>query len=719
MRMKAIIAMSRFLLGVFFVLIGTCSVSADDDFCGKSKNKKIKKIYEKLMDRETMDRDRFELLRAAIEIDEYCTQCHYDYARLAYYNASKNLKSFDVAKKYYNKTIELCPTYRADAYFSMAMIALQEGDRATALDYMKQFTDFKSEVEDAYSDNHQEKVDYINNMRPDVEYWHKWHNTIVDFKPEVVKNVSSKVDEYLPMLSPDNEFMYFTRKEPLGRVPTGVVETTKDFVEPLYLAYREDVLKEFDSGTKMTKPFDDDQFVGLGGVTISVDNHEMIICGCEMIDADVNGDGRTDPGEQFKNCDLFSTTYDRIYDMKSKKYELKWTSLKRLGDQINTSDGWEATPTLSGDGKTLYFSALRPGKQDIDIYYSNRQEDGSWSRARPVRGINSNGDDKAPFMHADSKTMYFVSGPSKTAENYAQMYNKEYSYDREGAGGFDIYFSKQKDDGTWTTPVLMAKPINTERDELGIIVSTDGHWAYFASNRVAGSQKNDIYRFELYEEAKPEKVRLLKGEVNNEKGEPEADAVVEVKKRGSDEKVTAKVNSDGKYAMIIEEPEGEPEDLVVTVKKEGSAPATQLITKESLKEDDTKNVATVKVEEMVPVKVKVGAQFTIEDILYATASYDLTDKSEFVLDQFVDYLKENPSMKIEIQGHTDNEGNPAKNKTLSQNRANGVMDYLVSKGIEKSRLSAKGFGQEKPKSPNTSAANKAKNRRTEFKVLAM
>ncbi len=703
---------SRIILLAIASLCFQMNLSAqDEDFCGPSKNKKIKKIYEKLYERETTDQERFKLLVEAFKIDEYCTQCYYDFANLSFYKANTNNTSYAKAKEYFIKSIEVCPTYKADAYFHLATICRYEEERAEALEWIEKFENFGSDDPKRKGAQYDEKVAYLQPIKKDLEYWHKWHTTEVKFNPEPVKNVSSGVDEYLPMLSPDNELLYFSRKEKIGVPGPGPFG---DYEEPLYLAYREDVLKDFDGGKRMKAPFDSDMFVGLGGVTISVDNHEMIICGCENIKVDMNGDGRKSDGEVYKNCDLFSTTYEKVYDSKSKKYFLEWTELQRLDDRINTPDGWEATPTLSGDGKTLYFAAIKPGKYDIDIYYSKRQEDGSWSRARKVKGINTNGDDKAPFMHADSKTMYFVSGPSKTA---AQL-NNEYEYEKQGAGGFDLYFSKQKKDGTWSTPTLMAKPINTPADELGLIVSTDGHWAYFSSSRYGSNGGTDIFRFELYEEAKPEKVKLLKGTVKDEKGNPDTEAVVEIKRKGSDEKVTTKVNDEGNFAVIIED-EGEPEDIIVTTKKKGHAPASKLITVEDQKEMEKKHIPAVKVKEMTPVKVKTGAKFTIQDIRYATASYDLTDHSKFVLDQFIEYLKENPTMRIEIQGHTDNEGIAAKNKVLSQNRADGVKAYMVSKGIKASRLTAKGFGQEDPKVPNTSAANKAQNRRTDFKVLAL
>ena len=697
---------------VALLCVLTCSVNAQkEDFCSKSENKKIKKIYVELYDGKTTDKERFALLKEAMEIDEYCIQCLYDYALLVHYDAYRNFKSYDRSIKYFKRAMELCPTYHADMYYYMALMYYEQEDREEAISYMQQFLDFKAKDENSISENHSKKISYITNLKERTEFWHKWHTSPVPFEPEKVENVNTKDDEYLPMLSPDNELLYFTRKiEKMGTV----VET---FEEPLYISVRPDELTPFGDGQQLSMPFNDDRFVGLGGVTISVNNKEMILCGCEMVQVDINGDGRKDPSEVYKNCDLFSTKFEKEYDKDGKNYVLKWSKLERLYEGINTPDGWEATPSLSGDGQTLFFSAIRQGMTDIDIFYCKRQDDGSWGGARRLRVANSNGDDKSPFMHSDSKTLYFVSGPNPGKESEARAGRSNYRYERDGAGGFDLYYSKQKSDGSWEEPVLMAKPINTEYDEVGLIVTTDGHWAYFATNRVSGSDGMDIYRFKLYEEARPDKVVLIKGEIKNAKDKPETDAVVEIKKKESGEKVTAQVGDDGKYAIVVNVEE--KDDLILTTKKKGHFPKTELVSQDEIDKMYSSETAVVRVEQLKTEPVKVGGLFEIPDILYATNSAELNANSKFVLDQFVEYLKENPGTRIEIQGHTDNVGNPSKNKLLSQKRAEGVKQYMISKGISASRLTSVGYGEERPKVKNDSEKHRAMNRRTVFRILSV
>ena len=690
-------------------IFGGSTIFAQDEFCGESKNKKIKKIYEKLYD--TKDRkEQFSLLKETIEIDEYCAKCYYDFATLSYLNSKKYGKPYKVAIEYFTKAIEICPEVHSNAYYTMAMIFKYQDDLMTSLEYMEKHNAFKCDNEKAFASNYDKKVSYFEEMMPEMKFYRDWNNNIVDFVPEPVNNVSSPVSELLPMMSPDNESMFFTRQEQ-ANVRNETIKDGSKYIEPLYLAYRKDVFSEFNNGDKLPKPFNTSEFAGLGGVTISVDNHEMIICGCKNTKLELNG-RKVD----YKNCDLYVSHF--TVEEKDGKKNLIWTDLKPLGEQINTPDGWEATPTLSGDGKTLYFAGLRNGDSDIDIFYSTRQDDGSWGRARKVRGINSNGDDKVPFMHADSKTMYFVSGPNRQKESDAENGYSDYKYERLGAGKFDIYYAQQKEDGSWNEPTLMAKPINTQWDELGLIVSTDGHKAYFATSRMKGSGRHDIYSFPLYKEARPEKVVLFKGEVTDENGVPDPEAVVEISKRGSSEKEVAKVNADGKFAAVINVED--KEDIVITTKKKGTMPSTKLVTKDQVEKMIEKKDVVVKLEEKLKTEpIKEGKEFTIEDLLYATGSSDLTNHSQFVLDQFISYLKENPSIKIEIQGHTDDVGDDEKNLKLSQDRADGVLSYLKKKGISASRLKAKGYGETKPKVKNSSDTNRARNRRTVFYITAV
>jgi len=206
-------------------------------------------------------------------------------------------------------------------------------------------------------------------------------------------------------------------------------------------------------------------------------------------------------------------------------------------------------------------------------------------------------------------------------------------------------------------------------------------------------------------------VKFYKGTVTDDKGEPVKDAVVEISYKDSHENVQIQVNGDdGKFAAIINIEEGKEEDVIISVKKEGYSFDTQIIKATDLKDEEVFMPA----KNMHIDTIKVGKSFTIENILFATDSYELSTDSKFILDQFVKFLNENPSVRVSIQGHTDDVGNDQSNKVLSANRAKATMDYLISQGISNDRLKSEGFGEAKPKVPNNSEANRAKNRRTDF-----
>ncbi|MFN3343494.1 MAG: OmpA family protein, partial [Flavobacteriales bacterium] len=262
---------------------------------------------------------------------------------------------------------------------------------------------------------------------------------------------------------------------------------------------------------------------------------------------------------------------------------------------------------------------------------------------------------------------------------------------------------------SWAAPQNIGYPINSTEDEPGMIVSTDGKLAYYSSSKLKGSKGYDIYRFELPEFARPEKVIIVKGQVTDENGDPIANAKIEISYTGDNKKEIVKVDpTDGKYAAVVNVQNGN--DAVVTVKAEDRTFDSKLIAANSS--------TVVKAADLKAEKLEVGKAYTIKDILFASNSYELSAASKFVIDQFIVFLKENPNIKIAIHGHTDDRGVPAENLKLSDNRAKAVMDYIVSKGVAANRLSAQGFGQNKPKAPNTSEENRRQNRRTEFVIVA-
>lgn len=661
------------------------AIAQEEEDCGKTDNKKILKLLEQSRDSKYQYRERYQFVKDALAIDENCAPCLLRIGKMAFDKSQSEGTTTQYAEDYFKRLIEACPKYNALPYYAMGIIYYGREDYENAIPYFKQFVEFKITDDGQQAPDHDQKKMDVKNILPELEFYSQYYKNTVPFNPQPVENVCTEWGEILPMISPDNEILFFTReinKKALGDI-------TSRWVQEFTMSYRKDMNSPFDAGKALPPPFNVGDYYG--GATISVDNKEMIICACKK---------NNEKFKDYNNCDLYVSKYEKFMNMNSGKYEYKWSDIEPIGGNINTKDGWEAQPSLSADGKTLYFAKIHnqvnlpSDQQKSDIYYSTRDASGNWTSPKLVPTINTKeGDEKAPFMHSDSKTLYFAA---------------EVGADYWGAGGLDIFYTKQKEDGSWTEPKNIGYPINSEHNEPGLFVSTDGHWAYFTSNKLTGARGYDIFRFELPYEARPEKVVLVKGSVTDESGAPVENATVQVKYNGSEVVEEIKVDpEDGKYAVVLNVEKGQ--DAVITVKKPDHTVDTKIIAANTT-EPVIKNV-DLKTEE-----VQVGKPYTINDILFATDSYELTDKSKFVIDQFVLFLKENESYSVSINGHTDDVGDNAKNKLLSENRANAVKEYIVSKGIAASRMKSEGFGEEKPKVPNSNDYNRSLNRRTEFVI---
>lgn len=615
--------------------------------------------------------------------------CYFAYGKYAYDlgmnyfktqpNPTLGERSFQKAEVMFEKAAEFCHDYHSDMYYLLGVINYSQSDMEKAVYWFEKFVAFKHDDLSRYGKDYAKQLQDVREVLGDVKAEQELLSNKVPFDPHMVPNVSSSQwDEYFPMISPDNALMFFTRR--IDRKNLG--DMVSNWKEEFTFAERQDDASPFNAGTPFPKPFNDGSFDSYGAASMSVDNKEMIICACKKTNV---------RGQDYQNCDLYSTTFKRDPSAKS---GYSWTPLENLGPKINTPDGWEGQPSLSADGNTLFYTANRPTTRDNDIFIVKRNPDGTWGAAQPFDIINTDGKDKSPFLHQDSETLYFVSTSSDK---------------RKGVGGLDIFYMREEN-GQWSEPKNIGYPINTPEDELGIFVSTDGKLAYFSSRQ--GGNWN-IYGFELYEQARPKAVAILKGELKDASGNPVSDATIEVAYANSDKVEQVKVNGDdGKYAVVVKTEV--PQDIMVSVKKEGSAFDSRLIAKEDLASKETRVNNDLAVKEL-----KVGEAYTINDILYDYNSAELRERSKFILREFARYLKNNESIRIVIQGHTDSDGDDAKNLDLSDRRAKGVRDYLVSLGVDSKRLDAKGFGETQPKVANDTAENKAKNRRTDFVIVGM
>jgi outer membrane protein OmpA-like peptidoglycan-associated protein len=378
-----------------------------------------------------------------------------------------------------------------------------------------------------------------------------------------------------------------------------------------------------------------------------------------------------------------------------------WGPITNLGKNINRDDTWESQASISPDGQVLFFVSDRPGGIGVgeydtvrtyDIYYSTRDANGNWRVAQNIgKPINTEESEKTPYIHSDKKTLYFS------------------STGHPGLGGYDIFISRLGENGKWSKPVNIGHPINSENDDVGLFVNTLGNKAYFSTNRYSGNY--DIYEFDLYKEAQPNKVVLVKGNLDFDK---ENAADIKIQLQNVDSKKIQDINVDentGKYAFIISETES---DYLLSAKQEGAVYDLKYIAAKHLIDEGSVELKNV---DMKLEAIEVGHSYQINDIYFATNSSELTEQSKNIIEILIDFMNDNPSISIEIQGHTDNIGQRKDNMILSNERAKEVYNYIIERHIEPSRLTYKGYADTQPIATNDTEEGRALNRRTVFVIL--
>jgi outer membrane protein OmpA-like peptidoglycan-associated protein len=306
--------------------------------------------------------------------------------------------------------------------------------------------------------------------------------------------------------------------------------------------------------------------------------------------------------------------------------------------------------------------------------------------------INTDKEENSPFIHFDNRTLYFCSDG------------------HTGMGGRDLYFTKLDSSGKWMAPVNLGYPINTCADEFGLIVNTKGDTAYFSSDKEGGKGKLDLYCFELNKENRPMPVTYVKGIVFNNETKEKIEARFELINLKTGKIVYTSFSDPVKGDFLVTLPS--ENDYALNVSKEG-----YLFYSDNFSLKGNWSIIEPFIKNIPLQPIKVGESVVLRNIFFETAKYDLKTESVIELDKLVAFLKTNDKLKIEISGHTDNIGTKEYNQILSENRAKSVYNYLIEIGIDKARLTFKGFGDTKPIDTNDTDAGRSNNRRTEFKII--
>lgn len=474
--------------------------------------------------------------------------------------------------------------------------------------------------------------------------------------------INSEWDEYLAALTADDEQIVFTVKRPRDK---GTVCAFCLNEEDLYSSHKSvgEWLPREELGAPVKSGYNE------GAQCISPDGKYLLYTMC---DADFG----------MGSCDLYWAK--RIGD--------RWSRPRNFGAPVNTSS-WESQPSMAADGMTVYFASSRPGGfGGMDIWKTTMTAEGEFSV--PVNlgpAINTPGDDAAPFIHSDGRTLYFASNG------------------RVGMGGYDLYYSTLQADGTWSEPVNMGYPINSPADEINVFINAHGTVAYIASDKDGGYGGLDLYSFELDDQLRPNPVTYIKGRVRDAfSGEP-LSARIEMIDLNTKQLLTATTSDPqtGNYLACVHT----GGNILLNV----SHPDYPFYS-ENFQIEKSYTELSPYLKDISLQPTDVGTVVTLKNVFFDFDRSELKPESFVELNKLADYLKKN-AIRIEIGGHTDDQGSEEYNDRLSENRAKAVYDYLIQKGIPAERLQYKGYGMRLPVADNSTEEGRAANRRTEFKIV--
>jgi outer membrane protein OmpA-like peptidoglycan-associated protein len=631
--------MYRYLI-ICIAILGSHALLAQATYTG-TKNKKAENLFIEAVKFSSMgdNRSAFGKLKECLQKDSL-----YIDAWMLLADIREQNEQYKEALTIYRKVNKINESF-AIPYYKMANAALLEGEYDEALAQIEIYKKMQGKEIDP------QKVKRVSRI---ATFGANAIKNPVPYDPKNLgPNVNSPLNDYFPGVTADGEILIFTR----------LINGNN---EEFFISKKEGA--SWGPARNMGHPVNTPQ--NEGTISLSSDGQYIFFTGCNRPD----GEG---------SCDLYFSALDGD----------TWRKPQNLGFPINTR-AWDSQPSVSFDGKTLYFSSARPGGfGESDLWYSTYSK-GKWSA--PINlgpEINTTGSEQAPFIAKDDQTLYFISDG------------------HDGMGEMDIFMSRRQADGSWGKAMNLGYPINTHQQEMCISISADGETAYIASQRPEGLGGLDIYAFNLYPEARPKKVAFVSGVVYDAKSLKKLQARIELIDLETGKPVIESSSNKltGNFLFCLTG----NKNYALNVSKEG-----YLFYSENFSLQEQSAAKPLLLD--VPLNpIIAGEKMVLRNVFYDIDKYDLKPESKIELDKVVALLNQNPTMRIEIGGHTDNTGLKQRNIELSNNRAKSVVDYLITKGISAQRLSYKGYADNQPISDNKTEEGRKLNRRTEFKIISM
>ncbi|MBC3540281.1 OmpA family protein [Rufibacter sp. H-1] len=537
---------------------------------------------------------------------------------------------------------------RSADYYNYAELAFARGQYDQASTFYQKYLQ--------YGKKNSRQAQRANQQLVNATFAQKAMANPVNFNPQPLgEKVNMFGLQYSPVLTTDQQALLFTARNGSGPLDD----------ENLYLASRKD--GQWQAPVSVSEAINTE--LNEGAASLSGDGRVLVFTSCNRQDS-------------YGSCDLYI----------SYREGNEWSKPKNMGRNVNTSS-WDSQPSLSADGRTIYFASNRKGGQGgEDLWMTQQQEDGTWRI--PVNlgpKVNTPGRENSPFLHASGNTLYYATDGLP------------------GMGGLDLFKANREKNG-WGTPENMGYPLNTHRDESSIFISPDNKTGYYSGQAGSGGKVEvALLQFEVPEVWKGKTISsFAQGRVFDAQTRKPLKATVQVYDLDSAGVISQQVSSDkasGEYTIVVNQKQRYA--LYVT------APGHVLESRHISASSTSAPLAL----DFYLQPLNKGAKAVLSNLFFDTGKADLRPESQTELDKLFQFLKANPKIQVEIAGHTDNVGQAAANQKLSEARAKAVVKYLVSKGAPASIFQAKGYGPSQPAAPNTSEENRQLNRRIELQIL--
>jgi OmpA-OmpF porin, OOP family len=588
-----------------------------------------------------------QLLNQAIDKDKNFAEAYYRLG-VVYHN----MRAYQKAIDNYEKALSLLSDIRKQkvVMFDLGEAYLTIGEYKKASENLSAF--LKNET------LNKPKIQQATKMFNDARFALENANNPAMYRQKTLSDtVNAFVMQYFPVLTADQQELIFTRRK--GHAD--------QYDEDLVVSQKSESGK-WTAPQSISKNINSD--LNEGTCTISADGRKLIFTSCE---------GRSTLG----GCDLYESI----------KTGEDWSVPRNLGPGVNTA-AWESQPSLSADGRVLYFvSDRRSGLGGRDIYQSQLDAQGKWSRAVNVgKPVNSIYDEISPFIHANNRVLYYATNGLP------------------GFGGYDIYYSLR--DSAWSTPKNIGKPINTHEDQFALYITPDGEKGYYAHEETnnGGYSTSKIVEVLIPESERIQlKSNYVKGVVKDKATGEMLAANIELINLATNmtESLVTSDSISGRYLIVLTQ----GSEYALYINKVG-----YLFKSLNFNYSEVQNFEPIVINVELE-KVTEGSAEVLNNLFFDVDKYELKDKSKAELTKLVRFLSENPKVRIEIGGHTDNSGSRDYNLQLSQKRANSVYQYLQENGVDKRRLVVKGYGPDRPRQKNDTESGRQENRRIEFTIV--